>query len=142
MWLPDGKELYVEAAPLLPSEPQTNQRAELQGLVAALRVAKLVALGGALPHAGVDVYSDSEYALKCASTWGRAWRARGWTRPDKKPLHHLDLVQPLVEAVEAAERDALISLRMHHVRGHQAAGVSALADGNNRADVLATGALR
>jgi ribonuclease HI len=140
-----GAEVLAIAEPLAPAEPQTNQRAELRALLVALTT--LAAQAPALAArgcTGADVHSDSEYALKSATTWGRAWRGRGWRKStgDGK-VQHLDLVQPLVAAADAATAAAApLPVALHHVRGHQARGASAAADGNRRADELATGALR
>ena len=52
-----GEELYKDAAVLMPSEPQTNQRGELRGLAAALAYAQTAVRAGATT---VRIYTDSE----------------------------------------------------------------------------------
>lgn len=71
------------------SEPQTNQRAELQALLNALMYAKTIS-------GKICIWSDSQYAINCASVWGPSWRRRGWIKQGGE-IQHLDLIKPLVE---------------------------------------------
>jgi ribonuclease HI len=104
--------------------PATNQRAELMALLESLR---WIQSHIELPH--VIVYTDSVYAMKCASVWGPGWKSRNWTRPTGGPLQNLDIIQPLVNTWEIV-RD---HVKLQHVRGHQK-GTRAEAWGNNWVD--------
>jgi ribonuclease HI len=43
----------------------------------------------------VHVYTSSDYLKDGATTWVRAWRARGWTTKEGKPVSHRDMWQRL-----------------------------------------------
>ena len=80
---------YQESGRIPESEPQTNQRAELQALLNALMYAKTIS-------GKICIWSDSQYAINCASVWGPSWRQRGWIKQGGE-IQHLDLIKPLVE---------------------------------------------
>ena len=104
-----GEPAAERAAALGRPPHATNQRAELTALLEALRFAREICAG----RTTVTVYSDSQYAINCASKWGPAWKRKGWKRDSGEPLQNLDLIQPLVE-LWTSERWPLV-----HVRGHQ-----------------------
>jgi ribonuclease HI len=112
------------------SEPQTNQRAELQALLKGLEVAeKITGL--------VYIWSDSQYAINCASVWGPSWRKKNWTKQGG-PIQHLDLVKQLVE------RTGLIGRRLEYkwLKGHKANSEHTFPwMFNHQVDALATSAL-
>lgn len=91
-----------------PGQPATNQRAELTALLEAVQWVQTKQMS-------VTIYSDSEYAIKCASLWGPSWAKAGWTRSSSKPLLNLDLIQPLVAAWANVKKRTVLK----HVRGHQ-----------------------
>jgi ribonuclease HI len=115
-----GLPLSSGSAPLPASPTPTNQRAELTALLEALRW--LSAQG--VPSA--TVYTDSNYAIQCASKWGPGWKKAGWKRSSGEPLQNLDLVKPLVDIWKP-------KWRLQHVYGHQK-GDSEEAYGNNWVD--------
>ena len=121
-----GEPTSARAKPLETPPIATNQRAELMALLEALRWWVGYAGGGSM-----IVYTDSMYALNCASVWGPAWRRKGWTRSSGEPLQNLDLIQPLV-ALWMANGTAK-GWRLQHVRGHQT-GSGPEAWGNNWVD--------
>ena len=99
-------------------EPSTtNNRMELTAVIEALASLKR--------SCDVVVHTDSEYVRKGITEWIHAWKRRGWTTADRKPVKNIELWQRL---------DALAKL--HHVewrwvRGHTGE------PGNERADALA-----
>jgi len=116
-----------KAAKLSTTEyPATNQRAELMALLESLRWIQSIPLA---PLSNVTVFTDSVYAMKCASVWGPSWKSRNWTRPTGGPLQNLDLIIPLVAAWENVQGCVTLT----HVRGHQK-GTRAEAWGNNWVD--------
>ena len=98
--------LYRDSAAIPKSETQTNQRAELQGLLKGLRQAK--------KHSGrVTIWSDSQYAINCASVWGPKWKANGWKKQGG-PIQHFDLIRDLVmETIEMGQNLSYRWLKAH-----------------------------
>ena len=87
-------------------EPPTNQRAELKALLESLKFAATLSQP-------VTIYTDSMYAMNCATVWGPSWKKADWKRSSGEPLQNLDLIRPLVD-VWMSKRVAI-----RHVRGHQ-----------------------
>ena len=78
---------------------QTNQRAELTAILRALELAPL--------NREVTIFSDSNYAINCVTTWFQNWRKNGWHTSSKKPV---DADEPgNVAADELAVRGARFS---------------------------------
>jgi len=77
------------------TEPQTNQRAELTALLRGLELAEKQ-FGRLNDVKKVQIWSDSEYSINCASVWGPKWKARGWKKQGGE-IQHLDLIRVLVE---------------------------------------------
>lgn len=125
----NGKEIHRHSAPLLPSEPQTNQRAELQALFYALRYIK------GTGSTKTDLYTDSQYSIQCITTWCVGWRARGWLKADKKPVLHQDILKPMVDLWDSMKA----TMTIHHVAAHTGRQ-DAISKGNAMADLLATAA--
>jgi ribonuclease HI len=121
-----GDPVVARAEPLETPPTATNQRAELTALLEALRWWATPVAGSGGGGGPVTVYSDSQYAINCASVWGPSWARRGWRRGTGEPIQNLDLIQPLV-ALWRPE------WRLVHVRGHQT-GTGPLVWGNNWVD--------
>lgn len=102
----------------------TNQRAELKALLEAVRFC--------VSRPGCTIYSDSMYAINCATVWGPSWKRKGWKR-DAGEIMNLDLIRPLVEEWASCR------VPLKHVRGHQSAGPEA--HGNNWVDRAAVAAV-
>jgi len=124
----DGREVHRHSAPLAKSEPQTNQRAELQALFYALRYIQGVGITAAL-------YTDSQYSIQCITSWCVGWKARGWVKADKKPVLHQDLLKPIVDLWDSLKGTTTIE----HVAAHTGRQ-DAVSKGNAMADQLATAA--
>jgi ribonuclease HI len=123
----EGKELQAISKALDPSEPQTNQRAELRGLQKALEFGKAE---------GADIYTDSEYGRKCLESWAATWAAKGWRKADGSAVLHQDILRPMWDMWKARG-----STRLFHVSAHTGHG-DAHSKGNERADALATQSIR
>lgn len=128
-----GVELYTAAQVLSSAEPQTNQRAELRGLAAALAYAETAAHAGATT---IHIYTDSEYALNCLTKWITGWQRNGWRRSDGSPVLHRDIIEPFYDTWNAL-RGIVFA---HHVTAHTGRD-DAISRGNERADMLARNAL-
>lgn len=123
---------------LIPTEPQTNNRAELRGIQAALDLIDQHGSSWLSNHTEIRVWSDSEYSIHCLTKWAKGWRAHGWKKSDGGLIQNIDLIRPLYERLERMPR-----VRLQHVRAHQTALKGEFPfDGNHRADLLATSSLR
>jgi len=95
------------------------------------QIAELMAVREAIAsHPGADplqIESDSQYAIKCASVWVNGWKRKGWRTAGGAPVQNLALVQGIERAI--AERVGPVAFTW--VRGHVGN------EFNERADVLA-----
>jgi len=104
-------------------EPETtNNRMELMAAIMALEALK--------KRCKVDLYTDSVYVRDGITKWLEDWKAKGWRTANKKEVKNQDLWKRLDEAVSRHD------VSFHWVKGH--AGHPE----NERADALATGAIR
>ena len=129
----NGQEIAAAAEPLAAHETQTNQRAELRGLQAAILYGQKAVSAGATT---IRMYSDSEYAINCLTRWAPGWSRAGWRKADRTPVLHSDLIVPMYEAWNALRGYAFLQ----HVAAHTGR-TDPLSLGNARADELATSAL-
>jgi ribonuclease HI len=119
------------SGPIPKSEPQTNQRAELQALLNGLNAAR--------QYPGfIKIWSDSQYSINCASVWGKSWQRKGWTKQGGV-IQHLDLVKQLVSATEQMGH----RLEYKWLKGHKAGSAQYEFPWmfNHQVDSLATSAL-
>lgn len=72
---------------------QTNQRAELTAIARALEVAP--------KDRKVIIFSDSNYAINCTNLWFQNWRKNGWVSSTRKPVENRDLIQKIIDTLEA-----------------------------------------
>jgi ribonuclease HI len=80
-------------------EPQTNQRAELTALLRGLEIAENKLLADPTLKK-IQIWSDSQYSINCASVWGPTWKSRGWKKQGGE-IQHLDLIRVLVEKTQS-----------------------------------------
>jgi len=138
------REMAQLAEPLLPSESQTNQRAELKGLSKAWMIAT-TQLPAVLQRMGksstttVHIYTDSQYSLDCILKRAPAWSKKGWTKRDGEAVLHQDIIEPLFTAVKTWTNSPY-KIEFHHVRSHTGK-TDSISIGNARADELATGTI-
>ena len=96
----DGYIVLVRFSGAIPlSESQTNQRAELTALLQGLEVAEKQ-LGRDTALKKIQIWSDSQYSINCASVWGPTWKSRGWKKQGGE-IQHLDLIRVLVEKTQS-----------------------------------------
>lgn len=116
----DGIAIHSHSARVPSTEAQTNQRAELLAIQYALNYV------GESGKSAI-IYTDSKYTIDCLTTWAPAWEKAGWKKSDKKPILHLDVIQPTIDLLN------MIKDRVHiqYVAGHSGN------TGNDEADRLA-----
>lgn len=96
----------------------TNNRMELTGVIAALERLK--------EPCAVELWSDSKYVIDgLGKGWAKGWKARGWSKADKKPALNPDLWDKLLTLYEYH------TVTLRWVKGH------AENPFNNRCDELA-----
>lgn len=138
-----GVHVYAEPSldvslPLLPTEQQTNNRAELRGIQAALDLIDQHGSRWFSTYEDFFIWSDSQYSIDCLTKWAKGWRSNGWKKRDGNQIQNLDLIKPLYERLQRMPRVSL-----HHVRGHQDSKQHEFPfDGNFKADRLATQAIQ
>lgn len=134
----EGYRVLEEDSSAIPvSEPQTNQRAELRGLLRGLEIAEHYLAQGLATN--VQIWCDSQYAIKCTSEWGPTWKSNGWVKKGGD-IQHLDVIKPLV----GLYTKHFSNLRLKWVKGH-VTGVQQHQFPwmfNHRVDALAVSALR
>ena len=122
------------SSPLLPNEPQTNNRAELRAIQAALDLIDQYEVEWNKEYSDYSIWSDSEYSIHSLTKWAKGWRNNNWKKKDGGLIQNIDLIKPLYERLLRMPRVSL-----HHVRGHQDSKRNEFPyDGNHRADLLAT----
>lgn len=124
--------------PLFPNEQQTNNRAELRAIQAALDLIDQHGTEWSKVHSEYYIWSDSEYSIHCLTKWAKGWASHGWKKKDGGLIQNLDLVKPLYERLQRMPR-----VSFHYVRGHQDMKRNQFPyDGNIQADALATASIR
>jgi ribonuclease HI len=88
----------------------TNQRCELTAIQRAIEATKEFIIGGGK----IEIYTDSEYSLKCLQEYCKKWSINGWIKADKKPIENRDIIEPLYNFYSMYWRQ--ISIK--HVRAH------------------------
>lgn len=100
------------------------------------QIAELMAVRNAIEsHPGsepLQIESDSQYAIKCATVWLAGWKRKGWRTASGSPVQNLAVVQGIERAI--AQRSGPVAFTW--VRGHVGN------EFNERADVLAGQAAR
>ncbi|KAL9537213.1 hypothetical protein MBANPS3_011982 [Mucor bainieri] len=102
------------------SGPQTNQRAEAQAVLTALKQT-------AGSRDTVEIRTDSRYVERAVNEWSHNWENNGWKNSSGQPVANQDLIREIIYHKESRPGHTEIT----HVRGH--AGNY----GNEQADALA-----
>ncbi|KAH8820462.1 ribonuclease H-like domain-containing protein [Xylogone sp. PMI_703] len=74
---------------------QTNQRAELTGLLRALQIAP--------KDKDLEIITDSSYSINCVDKWYKKWLNNGWRTATGVPVTNKDLISAIRILME--ERD-------------------------------------
>lgn len=111
----------------LHGEPQTNQRAELMAILRALQVIDA--------HQSVQIITDSQYSINCATVWASSWEKNDWKTAQGENVKNQDLVKGIRQRVRERTR-AGGKTTFKWVKGH------ANDAGNQAADQLAVAGAR
>ena len=109
-------------------EPLTNQRAELYAIYVAL-----ILINKKLVYDKIIVYSDSEYSIKCMTTWINVWKKNDWKTASNKEVKNQDIIKPLHNIMKSFGG----KIEFVHVMSHTG-NTDKLSVGNEVADKLAT----
>ena len=99
---------------------------------------ELFALYYAIAHFGTkdewncpEIYSDSQYAINCATIWGPRWVANDWRKSDGKPVENQKIIYAILQLLNSGN----FHVNINYIKGHS--GIL----GNELADKLATGTM-
>jgi ribonuclease HI len=109
----------------------TNQTMELLAAVSALQACATSSARG-----DVVLFTDSMYAIQCATKWYIGWKRNGWKTATGKPVLNQALIEALVTWIDKT------GARLEHVRSHRTEPAKntmahAVWYGNRMADALA-----
>ena len=65
----------------------------------------------------IEIYTDSEYSMKCLTNYCRKWCVNGWVKADKKPIENRDIIEPLWGFYSRYYKN----IGLTHVRAHTGA---------------------
>lgn len=75
---------------------QTNNVGELLAIKRALEIVRN-------EPKFVEIYTDSDYSIKCLTEWGDKWEKNGWCKTSggkKEPVKNLELIKPAREILK------------------------------------------
>jgi len=107
VYFPNGE--FSNAAQKYTNYP-TNQRCELTAIQMAFEITKSYILDGGK----IELFTDSEYSLKCLQEYCKKWSINGWLKADKNPIENRDIIEPLYNFYSMYWRQ----ITMKHVRAH------------------------
>ena len=124
---PDTPE-FSFGRPLAEDGSQTNQTAELTGILEGLRGLKTFrSVSGVV----VRICTDSEYSINCLTKWVSGWRKRDWKTSEGKPVVHKVLLEAILKELEDFGGHQFV-----HIKAHTG-GEDTDSKWNNYADQLA-----
>jgi len=113
----DKRMQHLNVSQRLVGEVQSNNRAELQALIAALERAPN-------DDKPLRLFTDSQYAIRCVSEWLPGWRRTNWKTKRGTDVLNKDLIQQLDKLFRKRRtRPVLV-----HVRGHSGIHGNTMAD--------------
>jgi len=115
--------------PLPADGSQTNQTAELTGILEGIRTLKAISdVSGSV----VRICTDSEYSINCLTKWITGWRKRDWKTAEGKPVVHKLILETILKELEGLGGHQFV-----HVKAHTG-GEDTDSKWNDYADQLAT----
>ena len=97
-------------------EPYTNQRAELQAAIDAIRASHENCFEK------ICLYTDSKYVINGINEWIKKWKMNGWKTVNKGDVTNKDLWVQLDEVIQ------LVDVKFVHVFGHTGVEDNEIAD--------------
>jgi ribonuclease HI len=91
----------------LEGQRQTNQRAELTGILRALEIVPR--------NKPIEIITDSNYSINCATDWYKNWIRNDWKTSTGKVVENRDLVQAIRKLID--ERGKVLT-KFTWVKGH------------------------
>ena len=91
----------------------TNQVMELQAIYYAFKYV----LQNIKPEESVCLFSDSDYSLKCITTWYKSWINNGWKTKTNGDVKHKDIISDIIKTKDKIN-DRKIILETCHVNSH------------------------
>jgi ribonuclease HI len=91
----------------------TNQRCELTAIYRAIQQSQQHIMA----DGKIEIYTDSEYSMKCLTNYCRKWCTNGWVKADKKPIENRDIIEPLWGFYSRYYKN----IGLTHVRAHTGA---------------------
>lgn len=89
----------------------------------------------------LDIYTDSDYSMKCITIWSKTWERNGWKSSKRQPVKHQDVIKPILALYRELSKMLNFNISIHHVRSHTNR-TDQISQGNDEADQLATQAAR
>lgn len=93
VYFPDFPLLNL-SEPFLLSVP-TNQKTELYALLKCFQQCYILSREN--KNYEFHVYSDSDYSIKCLTTWIKSWVKNNWKKADGKSVKNIEIIKPLYE---------------------------------------------
>ncbi|KAJ1025760.1 hypothetical protein NDA18_004096 [Ustilago nuda] len=109
VYFPDSSLSHLSESRRLPGPPkqQTNNRAELTGIIRAIQLCPD-------NDSRLEIYSDSKYSMSCVNDWIHNWKKNGWKTQMGKEVENKDLIVKLDEEMERrVPRPILIYVYAH-----------------------------
>lgn len=72
------------------NKPVTNNLTELLAIKKAIQITK-----SQFSSFKLEIYTDSQYCFNIFTSWAKKWEAKGWIKPDKKPISNLSLIKSI-----------------------------------------------
>lgn len=106
---PDTPELSF-GRPLADDNSQTNQTAELTGILEGLRVLRSFRSSTGMV---VRICTDSEYSINCLTKWIPGWRKKDWKTAAGKPVVHKVLLEAILKELELFSGHQFVHVKAH-----------------------------
>lgn len=84
---------YRNVSEPLQGEPQTNQRAELTAILRALQIVST--------KQNLEIITDSNYSINCATVWYKGWMKNDWKTSTGGKVVNKDLVVDIRKLIDA-----------------------------------------
>ena len=96
--------------PLAEDNSQTNQTAELTGILEGIRTLRSFRSPTGVV---VRICTDSEYSINCLTKWVSGWRKRDWKTSEGKPVVHRVLLEEILKELEVFAGHQFVHVKAH-----------------------------